>query len=198
MPAEPSRTDTASTGLLRQVKSHDEDAWRRLVRIYGPLVYCRSGRSGLQGSDAEDIVGDVFADLAKGVELFQADGNAHSFRRWLRTIVSRKIKKHVSKMNSQPLVSGGTTANLRIQALVADVFCDEETSDEVDWLRQRAAKVLKDNCKPLHRQIFQRTILDGQSPEEVAQALEVKVWTVYYKVRSRLLHRLRAELDELS
>lgn len=192
-----SRSITASTSLVRRVKSQDQDAWRRLVRIYGPLVYRWARKTGLQAADAEDIVGEVFADLVRDVGRFQKDGEPHSFRRWLHTITSRKLLKHLHKASSRPAPRGGTTAHFGLQGVAAQADAGEnpEMQEEIDWVRQHAMKILQGDHKPEHWQVFRRVVLEGHTPAEVAKAIGMTVWAVY-KVRSRVLHRLRTELDE--
>jgi RNA polymerase sigma-70 factor (ECF subfamily) len=196
--AEHSGSITASTSLVRRVKSQDPDAWRRLARIYGPLVYRWARTSGLQAADAEDIVGEVFAGVVIAVERFRHDGLPHSFRRWLRTIASRSVMKSLRKRNSRPVVTGGTTAAVHVQSLADEAFHERqlETQDEIEWLRQRAMRIIQDDYKPSYWEVFRRVSLEGEAPAEVARAKGMSVWAVY-KVQSRILNRLRAELDEL-
>ena len=179
--------------------ARDQDSWRRLVRIYGPLVYRWARTSGLQTADAEDIVGDVFADVLNGIERFRFDGNPHSFRRWLRTVCSRKVQKRIQQVRSQPAVLGGSTARLRLNGLVADALPEEDVArqDEIDWVRQRAMRILQDDFKPAYWQVFRRCVLEEDAPADVARAMGMTVWAVY-KARSRILHRLRVELDEFA
>ena len=166
--AEHSGSITASTSLVRRVKSHDQDAWRRLARIYGPLVYCWGRTSGLQAADAEDIVGEVFADLVRGIDRFQHDGSPHSFRRWLRIVAFRKVRKHARKMRSQPVALGGSTAEARLHGLPAQSLHEDavHSQDEADWVRQRAMKILQDDFSPAHWEVFRRTVLDEESPAD--------------------------------
>jgi DNA-directed RNA polymerase specialized sigma24 family protein len=60
-----------STGSLAGVKARDQEAWRRFVELYGPLVdrWCR--RFGLQGADVEDVRQDVFRTVAETVDGFR-------------------------------------------------------------------------------------------------------------------------------
>ena len=44
----------SSPSLLVAVQRRDPEAWRRLVSIYGPLVYDWGQRKGLQAADAAD------------------------------------------------------------------------------------------------------------------------------------------------
>lgn len=192
-----SRSLTASTNLLRRVKSNESDAWQRLVRIYAPLVYRWARTAGLQEADANDIVGEVFVDVVQGVTRFEKDGEAHSFRRWLRTVASRKMSKHLYRQKARGHVTGGSTANVRLQQVEGQIPADSlRLKDEADWVRQRAMQILKGDCSPAHWAVFEQVVLCGRDPSEVAEASGLTVWAVY-KVRSRLLHRLRLELDEL-
>jgi RNA polymerase sigma-70 factor (ECF subfamily) len=190
---------TASTSLVRRVKSQDKEAWRRLARIYGPLVYRWARKSGLQAADAEDVVGEVFARVVKAVERFEHDGRPHSFRRWLRTLASRSVLTSLQKRSSQPVGSGGTTAALRVRSLVEEDSHERhlETQDEIKWVRQRAMKIIQEDYKPSYWEVFRRVSLEGEAPADVARSEGLSVWAVY-KVQSRILHRLRAELDESS
>jgi RNA polymerase sigma-70 factor (ECF subfamily) len=190
-------SDTASTSLVLRLRLSDQAAWSRLMDIYAPLVYRWGRRSGLQPADAEDVVGEVFADVARSVGGFQADGRPQSFRRWLRTITSRRISKNVQKRDSLPGASGGTTANVRMQEIPKEASHELklEVRDEAEWVRQRALRLLETEYEPSHWDVFRRVCLDGEAPKDVAESAEMTVWAVY-KIQARILHRLRTELDE--
>jgi len=195
--ADRSGSITASTSLVRRVKSQDQDAWRRLVKIYGWLIYRWARRSGLQVADAEDVVSEVFAEVVTGIEGFQHDGRPHSFRRWLRTLSAIHVRKNLQNKGVQPAASGGTTVSLRVQSLVDPNLHEQdlEAQDEIEWLRQRAMRIIQDDYKPSYWEVFRRVSLEGEAPAEVAETEGMSVWAVY-KVQLRILHRLRVELDE--
>ena len=56
---------STSSSLLVRVKARDQEAWGRLVRLYGPLVAFWIRRAGLQDADARDVFQEVFAAVAK-------------------------------------------------------------------------------------------------------------------------------------
>ena len=195
----PNQSLDTSSSLLDRAQLRDEEAWRRMARIYGPLVYGWARRSGLQAADAEDIVGEVFADLVTGIERFQRDSSiGYRFRAWLRTICQRKIMKRWGKQRGQPVALGGTTANRRIESLVASPPTNgtEETANDISRVHHRALLLLRDAFKPHHWQAFWRTTVEDGIPADVAADLGMSVWAVY-KARSRVLHRLRLELAEI-
>ena len=47
-------TGSASSSLIRLVKRRDPEAWQRLAKMFGPVVYGWGRQSGLQASDAAD------------------------------------------------------------------------------------------------------------------------------------------------
>jgi len=46
---------STSSSLLARVKSCDQEAWRRLVQLYSPLVDFWIRRTKLQPADARDV-----------------------------------------------------------------------------------------------------------------------------------------------
>lgn len=68
-------------------------------------------------------------------------------------------------------------------------------AERLEILR-RALAILRPRFEKQTWSAFWRTSVDGCSPDDVAEELGVSRWSVY-KARSRVLHRLRAELDGL-
>jgi len=82
--------DHTSMSLLGRAKTHDDDAWRQLVHLYGPLVqkWCR--QSGLQDEDTADVFQETFQAISKNLANFKPSKSVASFRSWLKTIVRTK------------------------------------------------------------------------------------------------------------
>ncbi len=62
-----------SDTLLVRIRARDEDAWRRLLHLYAPLVLHWCDQWGVRGQDADDIRQDVFQAVAVGLERFHHD-----------------------------------------------------------------------------------------------------------------------------
>ncbi len=74
--------------VLNRARTGDEGAWEVLYRWLAPQVLGFLKASRL--SDAEDVVGDVFLEVARRIRDFQGDGRG--FRAWVFTIArSRRI-----------------------------------------------------------------------------------------------------------
>ena len=55
---------STSVSLIARLRDQDGDAWQRLVKLYGPLVYRWCREAGLQASDATDVGQEVFGAVA--------------------------------------------------------------------------------------------------------------------------------------
>src|SRR5262245_64505826 len=75
--------DSTASSLILGVRQGEADAWRRVSRLYAPLVYAWCRRAGLQGPDAEDILQEVFLTVARRAAEFRHDRPGDSFRGWL-------------------------------------------------------------------------------------------------------------------
>src|SRR5438874_478715 len=67
-----------SSSLLQRLSVHDADAWRRLVRLYFPLVRGWCLRARLREEDAADVTQEVFRSLAGNVGRFRSEGGKNS------------------------------------------------------------------------------------------------------------------------
>jgi RNA polymerase sigma-70 factor (ECF subfamily) len=61
---------------------------------------------------------------------------------------------------------------------------------------RRSTVLIRSSFEPTTWQAFWRTVIDGRSPGNVAEELSLSRWAAY-KARSRVLHRLRMELEGL-
>src|SRR4051794_28869712 len=110
------RYDTSPT-LLQRAQSNEVGAWERLVELYAPLVYHWCRRSQLSPEDTADIFQEVFREVAGHIGDFRRDRSGDSFRGWLRTITTNKIRDHFRRLHDQPRAIGGTDAQQRLQAV---------------------------------------------------------------------------------
>ena len=106
---------STSSSLLARVKARDQDAWRRLVRLYGPLVDFWLRRGNLQPADARDVFQEVFKAVAEGIGNFRKDRPCDRFRGWLRTITRNKLADHFRRQGTQPAAAGGSEAYRQLQ-----------------------------------------------------------------------------------
>lgn len=92
-------SSSISTSLLVRVRRQDTLAWQRLSNLYGPVVYSWARRSGLQDSDAADVMQDVFQSLLLNISAFRRELPGDSFRGWLWTITHNRIRDFYRSRN---------------------------------------------------------------------------------------------------
>jgi RNA polymerase sigma-70 factor (ECF subfamily) len=185
---------TISTGLLSGVRRHDGEAWRRLVKLYGPLVYRWCRESGLHPHNAEDVVQEVFCAILGGISTFRREKSGDTFRGWLRTVTINKVRDAARRLGHQPLVPGGIES-ADLLAAVPDPPSSRESSVANDLgLLARALDSIRGDFSATTWQAFQRAALQGHSAREIGDDLSLTPQAVR-QAKHRVLVRLREELD---
>jgi RNA polymerase sigma-70 factor, ECF subfamily len=187
--------DPTSRSLLLRVEANDQEAWRRLVDLYSPLVayWCR--RWGAPPDDLPDLVQEVFAAVARGLKTYRRDQPGASFRGWLRGIVRHKLHDHFRR--GPALAEGGSSALLRLHGVAAEGEPDVSEGDaEIAGLYRRALEQVRAQFEERTWQAFWRVAMEGRSPAEVAAELGLSPNGVR-QAKSRVLRRLKEELGEL-
>lgn len=191
--------DSTSRSLLRRAKGHDEAAWRKITAVYTPLVYQWCRRAGLQVSDAADVAQEVFRSVASALDGFRKESSQDSFRGWLWTITRNRICDHFRAAAARPDAPGGSSALLAINQLPmeapseGDGESDQRLSSQ---LARRAVALMQSDFEESTWRAFWLTAVEFQPPQSVAQQLQMSTAAVY-KAKSRVLRRLREELDGL-
>jgi RNA polymerase sigma-70 factor (ECF subfamily) len=190
--------DETSLTLLQQVQANHEDAWDRLVDLYAPLVryWCR--RSQLQEEDVAEVFQESFRAVAASIQNFRRDRNEDSFRGWLRTITTNKIRDHFRRVEGQALAEGGSVGQLKL-AQLSDPLTEEEENSEQDILRASVHKMMEavqGDFEPRTWQAFWGCQVEGRGTDEIGAQLKMTPAAVR-KAKYRVLRRLREEFDDL-
>lgn len=181
-----------SPSLLERARAKDADAWKRLVRLYTPLVVYWCHGSGVKGADAEDVCQEVFRAVAAHL----GDYRHETFRGWLRGIARHKILDHFRGQQRQPLGQGGSEANERLLQVPEQGLLSDDSEEEVSGLYHRALEQVRGEFEGNTWQAFWRAAVEGQSPSLIAADLGVTPAAVR-KAKSRVLLRLREEIGDL-
>ncbi len=190
-PGTPQQQDQpTSPTLIVSVRDGDDAAWRRLVKIYGPLVFRWCQRCGLQESDAFDASQEVLMGVNRSLEKFEHQACGGSFRAWLWTITRNKVANFRDQSSNEPKAGGGTQA---LQAIESLPDKSPETSEDIAELHLRALEGLKLTFTTQTWTAFWRVAVEGDAAADVAEDLGITVWAVY-KARSRILLKLKEEL----
>lgn len=195
----PSSIGLTSTSLLEKVKTQDQEAWRKLVNLYGPLVYGWCRRWGVQPSDASDIVQEVFQAAATAIGGFSKTRAGDSFRGWLWTIARHEACNHFTRLAQQPQVVGGTELQARLAEIPEGYDGDPNSAEfqaETTGLTQRALNIIQGDFEERTWRAFWRTTIDGQPSAMVGNELGMTKRAAR-QAKHRVLQRLREEFQHL-
>src|SRR5262245_12704866 len=84
--------DTPVTFLNRLCLRPDEDAWKRFVDLYAPLIRGWLGRYSVSDEDAEDLAQEVLAVVVRELPSFEHNRQRGAFRSWLRTVAVNQLR----------------------------------------------------------------------------------------------------------
>ena len=194
-----SPSESTSSSLLALARNGDPEAWRRLVALYGPLVFHWLRRWGVNESDAADISQEVFRSVARAITKFRRESERDSFTGWLYTITANAVRKWWQRNQDKPHSPGGTDFHQQLANLPApDNAVPEETIRETAelLLRRRALQLIREATAAVHWSAFEQTTLEGRTATEVAQSLGLTPAAVR-QIKSRILRKLRETLEDL-
>jgi len=190
---------STSRSLLKRLHANDPGAWDRLILLYAPLVWHWCRRMDLPAQDIADVFQEVFQAVATHFHNFHRDRPGDTFRGWLRTITRNKVRDHYRMRQREPQAAGGTEARdwwSRVPDAPdpMDEECDDRETDHL--LFHQALELIQGSFEETTWRAFWRVVVDGRSPQEVADELEMSPGAVRV-AKCRVLHRLRQELGDL-
>lgn len=190
--------DTSASLLERLRAGPDDEAWRRLVELYSPLLHGWLRRYSLQATDADDLMQEVLSTLVRELPAFRYDPARGAFRSWLRTILANRLQAFFRDRQRSPQPAGGSVGPRLLEQL-ADPNSDQSRLWNQEHDRHVARRLLagiKPDFEPTTWTAFERCTLDGKKASVVAAELGISVNAVFIS-KSRVLRRLRAEMHGL-
>lgn len=178
--------------LLQRIRRPDaEHDWERFVELYAPLLYYWARRSGCHESDVADLVQEVLTLLVRKLPQFNYDHNK-TFRGWLRTVAQNCWRNAQRRATVSPATNDAALAD------VADPGGDDPfwETEYRQRLVGRALELMRTDFQPTTWQACWRCVVEDQPAAQVARDLGISIGAVYM-AKSRVLSRLRQELDGL-
>jgi RNA polymerase sigma factor (sigma-70 family) len=189
---------TRASLLARLGDPEDRLAWQQFVELYGSLVYGFARSRGLQDADAADLTQEVFLAVSNAMGRWQYDPKQGTFRGWLYGITRNKIARFLERRRLQPVGSGDTNAQLRLDEH-PDPDQELESAWEFEFRKQLfrvAATKIQNQFTATTWQAFWQTAVEGKAAAGVAKKLDLSVGAVYV-ARSRVLARLKEEMNRI-
>lgn len=186
---------TISSSLLGGVRTFRADAWRRLLHIYGPLVFHWCRKAGLNQQDAEDLGQEVFRAVAARIDRFERKQASDTFGGWLRTITRHKVADFWRGKARQP--STAHDPEMINYASAHELVSSEEGEEQIRGvIYQRALELIRAEFRESSWKAFWGTAIEGRETADVAADLGMTTMAVR-KAKSRVLRRLREEFAGL-
>lgn len=188
--------DTRASLLLHLQAGVAHEGWQEFVAIYRPIIYRLARRRGLQDTDAQDLAQQVLVSIAGAIERWRPNDESIRFRHWLRRITRNAIFNALTR-RPRDLAVGGTS----VQDLLGQQMDKRELTSEIELehrreLFLRAAERVRSEVSADFWQVFQLTVIEGQTIEEAAAQLKKSVGAAY-AARGRVMHRLRRIVNDL-
>lgn len=184
--------NTTSVSLLGRLRQPgDQEAWRRFVHLYSPLLYYWARSVQLPVADAADLVQEVLLVIVEKMPEFAYDPS-QSFRGWLRTVTLNKWQERCRRYAVAPPAHDAELSGLT-DGHGTDVFAESEYRQ---WLVRQALEIMQSEFEPSTWKACWESVVSGRRAAEVAAELNVSV-EVVYEAKSRVLRRLREELEGL-
>jgi len=193
----PSTFGSTSSSLIAGARSGRPEAWDRLTRLYGPLVYGWARKAGLQEQDAADVMQEVFRKVHGALGRFEHEKPTKRFRAWLRTITRNEILQHFRRQADRPQARGGTDAQQALQQ-ISEQFVEEPEESQEDQqarLAHRALELIRGEFEPRTWQAFLDFTMTNRSAADVADELGMSQQSVY-QAKHRILKRLHEMLAD--
>ena len=187
-----------SVSLLERLRLEpDAASWQRLVDLYAPLIRDWLRQQSLQLADADDLAQEVLVVLVRELPHFQHRRKG-AFRAWLHKITVNRLRDFCRARQTRPAATGDSGV-MRMLEQLDDPHSElsrvwEQKHDQ--YIVQRALKLIESEFAPTTWRAFWRVTHDGVDADAVAADLGVSINAVFI-AKSRVLKRLRAEIEEL-
>jgi len=188
-----STTDTR-VSVIVGVCRKDPKRWREFNSIYRPMLLAYLGKRGLNESDANDVVQDIFVKLLAKIHTY--DREQSPFRTWLFSVAHNTLIDHARRLASHQKAVDGWVGNMLSATPSDSVRMTEE------WVRIHREKILEHALKTVRARTssrvwacFEQRLLRNRPASVIAAELKIEPNAVYVNA-SRVLKLVRAVCDE--
>lgn len=169
-------TQAPTMSLLQQVAAGDQRAVADVIDSYGALVWSLARRYFGRTAEAEDAVQDAFIAVWKSADRY--DPNTAKESTFIAMIARRRMIDLLRKQGRRP---SATTldGSPEPEAASNDRVADEEQAHAV-------LSAIND-LDPPQPEVIRRSLMDGLSHAEIAEAMQLPLGTVKTHIRRGLI-----------
>ena len=163
--------------ILQRIALGDKTAVQDCLKAYGGLVWSLARRMSPNTDDAEDAVQEIFIDIWKNAERFDASQSSETT--FIAMIARRRLIDRLRHSNRR--ISPDSLEELTVEPVNQS---DESLQTSIE--AKEAAKALE-TLRPEQRQVLQLSIIQGLSHQEISNATGIPLGTVKTHARRGLL-----------
>jgi len=195
--AESASASTRPSLLRRICNAGDVQSWQTFVDVYGPLLYRHGRARGLQDADAADVTQEVLLQVSRSIQKFEYRPGQARFRDWLGTVTENKIRTFLKRRATKLAAPGDSGTGDVLKNVVAGEQDTQWAEEFTRHVFQTALTRTRPHFEEQTWRAFELTWREQRSEVEVARELGQRINWVYL-AKSRVLKRLRAEVQELA
>lgn len=179
-------SSTSTTRLfadtISAAKRGDDRAWETLYRgLAGSVTGYLASRGA---SDAEDLTGEVFLQVARDIQRFE--GDASSFRSWVFVIAHRRLIDSRRAAHRRPIS----------EAQLSDETPGGNVEDEaIEHLALTHIREILDGLTDSQRDVLALRVIADLSLDETAQVMGKRVGAIK-SLQRRAISSVREQLDK--
>lgn len=195
--------------LLARLRNQADSAswhrgWEEFYTTYCPVVFRYARKRGLSETDAEDLVQEVVAGLARRLPEFTYDPGRGSFKTWLFRICRNKVVDHLRRQGRgvQWIQPGGMADGLALAELEDTTILQPDEAWELAWeldLRRSALELVGQRVNPMTMRLYLYHVVDGHdAATTVADFADPKVTLdAVHLARHRVQKMMNDTLEQL-
>ncbi|MBI5434309.1 MAG: sigma-70 family RNA polymerase sigma factor [Planctomycetes bacterium] len=186
----------ATSDLIGRARRADEQAWRELLRRFGPtLSLAVHGRipTSLRGRfDTDDVVQSAFLDVFSSLDAFEY-ADDESFRGWLRRIAQSKL---IDRIRQHTRARRAPASEHSDQPAEAHASPGERTPSEIVGEAEHHALLLDalTRLEPIDRDLVWMRLFEERAWAEIAEVLHLTA-SVAQKRYARVLRQITRGLS---
>ena len=204
MPLPPDELIPTRATLIHRLKDwQDQASWQQFFDTYWKLIYGVARAGGMTDAEAQDIVQETMASVARHMPTFKYDPALGSFKAWLLNMTRWRILDQVRKrgpLAAHVQVSNGTATGTGPADKVVDPASQAlDAVWEDEWkknLLDAAIAKVKRCLDPQKYQIFDFYVNKDWPPKKVAATFGVSVDQVYL-AKHRVTEMIKEEVKRL-
>ena len=166
---------------LRRTRT-DEAGWYDFFDTYSRLIYSVARKSGLEHSDAEDMVQTTTLKVAQYIQRFEINPGRGKFRNWVCMITKQQIANHYRKLHRQPPLAEWKPGEEEVEPEIEDPVNQWDAlweSEYVNHVNDLALAEVKKKVSPKQYQIFHLYCIKEKDVKRIATLLGVSPNEVY-------------------